>query len=96
MHTSRFLESLVRILAVVCCLAPAAASAGGLTLVHPFQENTQGERWAFEFADCVNQSSKIPVEVLSPHYFGNFSDIGGAVERGILDMAILPFCERHL
>lgn len=77
-------------LATACCLASTAAFAGGLTLVHPFQEGTEGEQWAREFADCVDQNSGIPVEVLPRDYFGSLSELSRAVSSGKLDMAILP------
>ena len=90
MDKPKFLKIFFRLLAAVSCIASTAAVAGGLTLVHPFRENTEGEQWARNFADCVSQSSSIPVEVLPGHYFGRLREISKAVSSGKLDMAILP------
>lgn len=71
-------------------LSALGASAGGLTLAHPWGPGSDPDIWARKFSDCAVNSAGFYIEVVGGGAFGGPAELAEGTAWGKIDISLVP------
>jgi TRAP-type C4-dicarboxylate transport system substrate-binding protein len=76
--------------AATMCVSAQRCDAGELFLAHPFPSDSEVGMMAVEFANCVQTTIGVGVNVVPDAKFGYSQDTARAIAEGLIDFAVIP------